>query len=341
MNSVTEGCPIWSTPVENFPTRRDGYIIESPRAGGRFFISRSAEINLRDADTKQKIRLTDWIIKQHQLGVECPEITTYSLEDILNNRLLTPEERADRLLRYLNIKSERLGQIVKFYPEANLSSERVVHELFAWTSSLILSEVITLAKYCKERNWVEFSISAPGHSQDNKSYKITLKPTGYSRLAELDGINPDSAQAFVAMWFHSSMNDVYKDGIAEGIRDAGYEPLRVDRKQYNNKVDDEIIAEIRRSRFVVADFTADYDLSGADIEKPDKKGARGGVYYEAGFAHGLNIPVIFTCCSDVIDYTHFDTRQYNHIAWKTLEELRTRLSQRISATIGDGPLKKE
>jgi nucleoside 2-deoxyribosyltransferase len=130
------------------------------------------------------------------------------------------------------------------------------------------------------------------------------------------------------MWFDDSMMEAYDNGIAPAIRDAGYEPIRIDRKDHNNKIDDEIIAEIRRSRFLVADFTQ------------GGSGARGGVYYEAGFAHGLNIPVIFTCREDVIDKVHFDTRQYNHITWAKSDQLRDRLAKRISATLGDGPMKK-
>lgn len=158
-------------------------------------------------------------------------------------------------------------------------------------------------------------------------HELMLRPPGYARLAELDGTSSASDQAFVAMWFDNSMRDAYKKGIAAGIEDAGYEPFRIDGKEHNNKIDDQIIAEIRRSRFLVADFTQ------------GETGARGGVYYEAGFAHGLNIPVIFTCKEDVLGKVHFDTRQYNHIVWKTPEDLRERLAQRISATIGDGPLK--
>ena len=67
--------------------------------------------------------------------------------------------------------------------------------------------------------------------------------------------------------------------------------------------------------------------------------ARGGVYYEAGFAHGLNIPVIFSCRKDLIKKIHFDTRQYNHIEWTEPEELREKLKNRIAAQIGDGPNK--
>ncbi|MDD9797634.1 MAG: hypothetical protein OXT03_00745, partial [Alphaproteobacteria bacterium] len=40
------------------------------------------------------------------------------------------------------------------------------------------------------------------------------------------------------------------------------------------------------------------------------------VYYEAGFAHGLNKQVIFTVREDCADHVHFDTRQFNHIIWE-------------------------
>ena len=127
------------------------------------------------------------------------------------------------------------------------------------------------------------------------------------------------------MWFDDSMNDVLKNGIEPAIEDAGYKPVRIDRKEHINKIEDEIIAELRRSRFVVADFTHGDD------------GARGGVYYEAGFAHGLDLPVIFTCREDAVDTLHFDTEHYNHIVWITPEELREKLKNRILAVIGEGP----
>ena len=127
------------------------------------------------------------------------------------------------------------------------------------------------------------------------------------------------------MWFDESMNEVYEMGIDPAVRHAGYSPVRIDRKEHANKIDDEIIAEIRRARFVVADFTH------------GKEGVRGGVYYEAGFAQGLDIPVIFSCREDMIKELHFDTRQYNHIAWNDPEELRDRLLKRITALLGDGP----
>ncbi|MGZ9189558.1 MAG: hypothetical protein ACXW39_05830 [Nitrospira sp.] len=125
------------------------------------------------------------------------------------------------------------------------------------------------------------------------------------------------------------MMEVYKNGIARAIEKAGYKPFRIDEEEHVDRVDDRIIAEIRRSRFVVADFTSE----------PDKP--RGGVYFEAGFAHGRGIPVIWTCREDMIDkQLHFDTRQFNHLVWSTSEDLCDRLKTRIEAVIGEGPLKR-
>jgi nucleoside 2-deoxyribosyltransferase len=117
------------------------------------------------------------------------------------------------------------------------------------------------------------------------------------------------------------MLEIYAAGFEVGIRRAGYESVRVDRVEHVGKIDDEIIAQIRRSRFVVADFT----------------GHRAGVYFEAGFAMGLNLPVIWSCRRDHIDELHFDIRQFNCIDWTDPDELADRLQKRIEAVIGAGP----
>ena len=98
-------------------------------------------------------------------------------------------------------------------------------------------------------------------------------------------------------------------------------PVRVDRVEHTNRIDDEIVAQIRTASFVVADFT----------------GHRGGVYFEAGFALGLNLPVIWTCRKADMADLHFDIRQYNTIDWDSPENLALRLQRRIEATLGKGP----
>ena len=147
---------------------------------------------------------------------------------------------------------------------------------------------------------------------------------GYRRLEE-QRKSLDVSQAFIAMWFDDSMDEAFDQGIKPAIEGTGYKPLRIDQKEHVNKIDDEIIAELRRSRFVVADFTHGED------------GARGGVYYEAGFAHGLERPVFFTCRKDKMKTLHFDTNHFNHIVWTDPADLREKLKNRILAVIGEGP----
>jgi len=147
-------------------------------------------------------------------------------------------------------------------------------------------------------------------------YQITAR--GWEKLDSLRTASGSAKkQAFVAMWFHPDMEEFYTNGIGPAVEACGLRSFRVDLKEHNNKICDEIIAEIRRSRILVADFTGD----------------RGGVYYEAGFASGLGIPVIWTVRKDFLTKVHFDTRQYNHIVYETADELRSKLENRIRATI--------
>ena len=133
------------------------------------------------------------------------------------------------------------------------------------------------------------------------------------------------------MWFNSETKGAYENGIAPAIRECGFTPVRVDNIEHNNDITDEIIAGIKGSSFIVADLT----------------GYRGGVYFEAGYAKGLGMPVIFTCRSDwlkdksasdgklIQQGVHFDVNHENIIVWdKGSEEvLLTRIVNRIKATI--------
>jgi nucleoside 2-deoxyribosyltransferase len=120
------------------------------------------------------------------------------------------------------------------------------------------------------------------------------------------------------MWFAEEMDDAWANGFQPGVESGGhFKAVRIDRLEHNDKIDDMIVAEIRRSGLMVADFTGD----------------RGGVYFEAGYAKGLGLPVIWTCRQDWMDSLHFDTEHYNHIVWTTPDELRTKLSNRIAATV--------
>ena len=121
------------------------------------------------------------------------------------------------------------------------------------------------------------------------------------------------------MWFDSTMKDFYEKGIKPAVEEAGYVPIRIDLQDFNEKICDEIIAEIKRSKFLIADFSR----------------LRSGVFFEAGFAKGLGREVIFTVREADTEKLklHFDTRQYNHIVYDSPEDLHKKLYNRICATI--------
>ena len=148
-----------------------------------------------------------------------------------------------------------------------------------------------------------------------------LTPKGMLAADEISGSKPSSAQGFVAMWFDSSLSDAWLSGFEPGIRAAGYQPVRIDNEEYVGGITDRIMAEIRRSRFVVTDYT----------------GQVNGVYFEAGFALGLGLTVIPRCCADEVPKSHFDIKHLNTLLWKTPAELADTLSKRIRALIGAGP----
>jgi len=311
-----DGCQIWKgCEGSSFHTSDFNICVEdSPRAAGKYVITREAKLMIEDGlEDSHKARLTTMLIDQRKIGVEWPEVTTVTIEQAKKKPALSVQERANRLLEFISAISKNVGEKVSID-----SRSKEEYGACAWSESTTTEEILYFINYLCGNNWLQ---NTP---YIGMIFRGNLTVDGYKRIEEQIA-NIDSSQAFVAMWFDDSMNDVFAEGIIPAIKDAGYQSFRIDQKEHNNKIDDEIIAEIRRSRFIVADFTQGTD------------GARGGVYYEAGFAHGLGLPVIFTCHRDSVESLHFDTNHYNHIVWDEPADLRDKLKNRILAVMGEGP----
>lgn len=337
MTSRLNLCPIWNTNVATdtgykvsgcFDHRAEVNRVDySARAAGGYVLP-GVLVNskLIWMSEQQKAQLTTWLIDQRMQGVEFPENSESVIEYAKNKPPLPVHERADRLLKHLAEESKTVGQVLcigcegDYAPNGGWAPQDplTAWTAMAWSESLQWEEVRFLTKYLAEQNWIEVP------SIGGRWVQVNVTVEGYSHIADVS-VNRNLSQVFVAMWFDDSMNESYQSGIEQAVWDAGYKPFRIDQKEHINKIDDEIIAEIRRSRFLVADFT-----QGSD-------GARGGVYYEAGFAQGLGLPVIFTCRENSVQTLHFDTNHYNHIVWNTPEELCANLKNRILAVIGEGP----
>lgn len=289
--------------ASSIPANIDGVHQKCPRCG-EFKISGSACSILRSPLGKQKRAiLSGWVHQQNGIG-SVPVITSSVVSAVLQRPLPPVSERAMALLQ----EGER-GQNV-LGAAFNINESRFVSATFSSDQD----DVGFLAMALMDDGLIK--------SQGTGGL-FSITPKGHMKLDENRRRSSRSSQGFVAMWFDESLNKTYADGFQLGILNSGYDPLRIDKVEHVNRIDDEIIRQINASRFMVADFT----------------GHRGGVYFEAGYAMGINIPVFWTCRKSDMSELHFDIRQFNCIDWTTANELSVRLSARIEAVLGAGPNK--
>jgi hypothetical protein len=217
------------------------------------------------------------------------------------------QTKTELLLSHLGRISSYPGEDVKFdystdYP---LISAQNNDEVKFFIKSLSSQGLLELNEY---------------ESEAQEASVCRLTTDGWKELDRINQSGPVSSNAFIAMWFDKD-RDPFEQAISAAVRAAGYLPVRVDKIEHVNHVDDEILARIRGSKFLISDFT----------------GQRHGVYFEAGFMLGLGRPVIWVCEKKDLKNVHFDTRQYNTIDYADAEDLRTRLQFRIEAILGKGP----
>jgi hypothetical protein len=214
------------------------------------------------------------------------------------------------LLRYVARKSNRPGMTVHI-DQTNDCSVCFAADTF---------ELHYYFRYAIDVGYIKGTSEPP-------AYEATLTPKGWEEATRTPTL--DSPNAFVAMCLSGDVPhaDLLKQAFSEAItpaieKDAFYHVVRIDQEQFNSDIVFEIIAQIKESRFVLADVTEH----------------RHGVYFEGGYAMGMGLPVIWMCHESDLMKTHFDTSHLNHIVWTDdLSKLRKDLANRILATIGIGP----
>lgn len=305
MNAITGPCEICRVETaESFPGLGDIAHYRCPRCGEFKVISSAMSYVRRSLTNRDRAALSGWVYDHSNKG-SIAEITSTNFDAIISRQIPTVRERAIRMLLEAGKGVEILT--VSFNPTES--------RFYAATYSHAAGDLRKLAVVLREMGLIEGS---------NIDGTVSITTNGFIELDELRTKISESSNGFVAMWFNDQLDDAYTKGFQAAIINAGYDDVRIDKVEHINKIDDEIIASIKSSKFLVADFT----------------GHRGGVYFEAGYALGLGLPVIWTCRKDDLSELHFDIRQFNCIDWETPEDLSERLFNRLNAVIGLGPKKK-
>jgi hypothetical protein len=290
-----ENCPLCGQDAQPYPVNSLHRDWLSARCG-RVSISSQA---VEKARAEGRLHLLSAFFRRIPDTATVPVVTSLNLDQHLAGvPSYTPIEKADRLLVELARATRQLSDSPEFDPARD-------YPLVVAADS---GEVETLTSWLVRAGYVE-------------KHHLSLTLEGWQRVDEMRKSGRESGRAFVAMWFDPQMAAVYAMGIEPAITDAGYEPLRIDRMEYVNSIDDEIIAGLRGSRLMVADFS----------------GNRGGVYFEAGFMQGLGRNVFWICRKEELATVHFDVRQFNFIDYSDPADLRQRLTFRILAVEGQGP----
>ena len=133
-------------------------------------------------------------------------------------------------------------------------------------------------------------------------------------------------RCFIASAFGKKDVDIIFTNVVKPVlRQRSITPIRVDRVEHNDDIDDKILELIEACDFCIADLTY----------------ARPSVYYEAGRVHGMGKPVIFLARSDHFKpkeddlfgnfRVHFDLQMKNIIKWTgPTVTLQKRLGSRVN-----------
>lgn len=254
----------------------------------------------------QIANMSGWM-REHSLKISEWKEMEYLIS--ISDKTPTVGQKAEKLLLYLSKKYPVPGNWfgITATPEfLGVSWAQHTHEIKYLIRDYLVDSKHFLMKYPNETV---------------KNYTIT--PEGWAYIENFRYANPESQIGFIAMWFDESVSFLLKDVINPAVEAAGYDPLPINKHQHINHIDDEIMAMIRRSKFIVADFTGENE----------------GAYFESGFALGLGLPVFWLCKKEEFkEKVHFDVNHYKFILWEKdkLSEAKNALQYSIESILGRG-----
>lgn len=235
------------------------------------------------------------------------------VEEMKSSKPANAIEAQNRIIEFFGQQSDLLGGWIQYDEDSHLD---VI---------LQKKEMEYMIVYLDEQRFLEVEggiddVVGQPWEDDPKQFgtgRMRLTVAGWNKLEDLQRNRLNSNLVFVAMNFDLEHLEIYNNCIEPAVKKAGFVSYRTDQDRHIENINNRIIAKIRESRFLIADFT----------------GHKHGVYFEAGFALGLGIPVIWTCAKADFGQTHFDTKPFNHIVWSDKEQLEEELYWFIKSNI--------
>jgi hypothetical protein len=233
-------------------------------------------------------------------------LTWEVLADVLkNNSLPTPAELANNFVSYLGTCLPSPGGIFNLTPPLKENIYGLLGFGIGTDESGDLRFILTSLEEQKILNVEYGGGTIPLYT--------SLKLTGWQKYEELQRSVKDSRKAFVAMEFPSSakttanyffQNTLLDEYLIPAVKKTGYDLANTLRTEpMAGNIHARLEVEIRKARFVIAELSHHNN----------------GAYWEAGFARGLNKPVIYMYNKEVGGSDkppHFDVGSDYYVAWE-------------------------
>jgi hypothetical protein len=297
-------CFVCGADAEEVSKRDYGQIarLNCPRCG-KFEASRSV---FADERSDKDIAVLSLAVRHMQRKQKWPFLDSALKEQILASRSVpTPPEQADLFLLWL---CEELG--------AHYAGSRTVKFLTAAgvMGALSPGDAIFVLGHMHGQNLIQ--MASPSLRGDSDDFRVPMP--GWTRYFELIRREAESWIAFMAMPFgNPQLDELFLKHWKAAVLQTGFELRRVDESPRAGLIDDRLRVEIRRARFLICELT----------------GENRGAYWEAGFAEGLQKPVIYLCEKSQFERqkTHFDTNHHLTVVWEK-SEIRN-AEEQLKATI--------
>ena len=301
-------CPICNLfALDNQRTSDDNYFYNCFRCGEyRITLKAKEDFNSFIKGLTHRNLVSSWV-REHP-GVIIKGDTLANLKNISSPSV---EEKSIKLLLYLSklypIAGQEIDNIISRVGHQLTLNRKIKDEGITPANIEESKKFLPIQSVCWAQNQSEVGYLFEEYLCGYKGFIISkpqwrISPKGWEYLESVRKLNPLSNICFIAMKFEDRLMEFSDKWIEQGIIDSGYQPIRINKLQHNNLIDDEIIANIRKSKFIIADLT----------------GNSFGVYFEAGFARGLGLEAIYLCEKKYFDElgTHFDINHYPFILWK-------------------------
>lgn len=306
-------CPVCEFPakVEEFDYK-ERLRVECP-ACGNFVITRHTLIyGKRSKVSEWRSLLSYWLANRENRE---QEVDNSAIRIILKEvQFPGYREQQDQFILWLGSMLNHPADKYPVFHNINIAAAKI--------GAVASTGIDYLIEYLEKSDYIYIGVGLADHPEGGGANMCGLTPAGWNKFEELKRSGTSGRLAFMAMQYGNALHDdIFKKCFKKAVQETGFGLKRLDENLPAGLIDNHMRVQIRNSRFLLADLS----------------GGNRGAYWEAGYAEGLGMPVIYLCEKKEFSEfkTHFDTNHHTTVLWEesALEKAAADLKSTIRASL--------